>query len=148
VSRNHGPDEFRDPRDTSAEAVRDPRQSAPPESSREQGRGSGPQEDGRLTPNRAPEPTQAQSAEPRETFEVRGKTNRLRSSEIQTLSEFGKFRAVATKDLQEFAYHGDKDRARADVQNLVRHGLIAEKKIPHPETSPLWLLTSELLTYP
>jgi hypothetical protein len=141
VSRSHGPDEFLVPRDTSAEAIRDPRQSAPPEPSRELGQGSDPQKDGRLTPNRAPEPTQARSAEPREIFEVRGKTYRLRSSEIQTLTELGKFRAVATKDLQEFAYQGDKDRTRADVQNLIRHGLIAEKKIPHPETSPRRLLT-------
>ena len=141
MSRSHGPDEFLDSRDTSAEAVRDPRQTDRPEPSREQGQGSGQQEDGRLTPNRAPEPTQARSAGPRETFEVRGKTYRLRSSEIQTLGELGKFRAVATKDLQEFAYHGDKDRASADVQNLIRHGLIAEKKIPHPDTSPRRLLT-------
>jgi hypothetical protein len=27
------------------------------------------------------------------------------------------------------------------VQNLIRHGLIAEKKIPHPDTSPRRLLT-------
>jgi hypothetical protein len=27
------------------------------------------------------------------------------------------------------------------VQNLIRHGLIAEKKIPHPEPSPRRLLT-------
>jgi len=141
VSRSHGPDEFPDPRDTSAEAVRDPWQRDRPEPSREQGQGSGPQENGRLTPNRAPEPAQARSAEPREIFEVRGKTYRLRSSEIQILSELGKFRAVATKDLQEFAYHGDKGRASADVQNLIRHGLIAEKKIPHPDTSPRRLLT-------
>ena len=141
MSRNHGPDEFLDQRDISAEAIRDPRQSATPEPSREQGQGSDPQEDGRLTPNRAPAPTQPRSAEPREIFEVRGKTYRLRSSEIQTLSELGKFRAVATKDLEEFAYQGDKDLARADVQNLIRHGLIAEKKIPNPETSPRRLLT-------
>ncbi len=65
---------------------------------------------------------------------MRGKTYRLRSSEIQTLTELGKFRAVATKDLQEFAYQGDKDRARADVQNLIRQGLVAEKRfrIPTP----------------
>jgi hypothetical protein len=141
VSRSHGSDEFLDPRDTSAEAIRDSRQSAPPEPSREQGQGGDPQENARLAPSQGPEPTQARSAEPRETLEVRGKTYRLRSSEIQTLSELGKFRAVATKDLQDFAYHGDKDRTRADVQNLIRHGLIAEKKIPHPETSPRRLLT-------
>src|SRR5262249_8522310 len=124
VSRSHGPDEFLDPRDTSAEVVREPRQNDRSEPSREQGQGSEPQEDGRLTPRRAPETTEPRSAEPRQTFEVRGKTYRLRSSEIQTLSELGKFRAVASKDLQEFAYEGDKDRAKADVQNLLRQGLV------------------------
>ena len=141
MSRSHGPDEFVDPRDIPAENIQAPRQSDHPEPSREQGQGSDRQEDGRLAPSRAPAPTQARSVEPRQALEIRGKTYRLRSSEIQALSELGKFRAVATKDLQEFAYQRDKARARADVQNLIRQGLIAEKKIPHPETSPRRLLT-------
>jgi hypothetical protein len=141
VSRSHGPDEFLDPRDNSAEAIRDPRPSDRPESSREQGQGSEPQEDGRLTPSHAPELTQPRSAESREAFEVHGRTYRLRSSEIRTLTELGKFRAVASKDLQEFAYKGDKDRAKADVQNLIRQGLVAEKRIPHSDISPRRLLT-------
>ncbi len=141
MSRSHGPDEFLDPRDPSAEVIREPRQTDRPEHSREQGQGSEPQEGGRLTPSRAPEPTQPRPAEPRETFEVRGKTHRLRSSEIRTLTELGKFRAVASKDLQEFAYQGDKDRAKADAQNLIRQGLVAEKRIPHSDISPRRLLT-------
>lgn len=141
MSRSHGPDGFLDPRDNSAEAIRDPRPSDRPESSREQGQGSEPQEDGRLTPSHAPELTQPRSAEPREAFEVHGRTYRIRSSEIRTLTELGKFRAVASKDLQEFAYQGDKDRARVDVQNLIRQGLVAEKRIPHSDISPRRLLT-------
>jgi hypothetical protein len=141
VSRSHGPDEFPDPRCTSAEANRDLRDSDRSEPSREQGQGSDPQDDVRLRPCQAPEPTQARSAEPRETYKARAKTYRLRSSEIHTLAELGKFRAVASKDLQEFAYQGDKDSARADVQNLIRQGLVAEKAIPHAETSPRRLLT-------
>lgn len=141
MSRSHGPDEYLNPRDNSAEAIRDRRPSDRPESSREQGQGSEPQEDGRLTPSHAPELTQSRSAEPREGFEVQRRTYRLRSSEIRTLTELGKFRAVASKDLQEFAYQGDKDRAKADVQNLIRQGLVAEKRIPHSELSPRRLLT-------
>jgi hypothetical protein len=136
MARSHGPDELLDPRDTSVEVIRGPRQSERPELSREQGQGSEPQEGGRLTPNRAPEPTQPRSAEPREAFEVRGKTYRLRSSEIRTLSELGKFRAVASRDLDEFAYEGDKDRAKADVQNLIRQGLVAEKHKSAPAPYP------------
>ena len=113
MSRSHGPDDFLDPRDIPAEGIQDPRRSDHREPSREQGQGSDPQEDGRLAPSPAREPTRARSAEPRQGLEIRGKTYRLRSSEIQALSELGKFRAVATKDLQEFAYQGDKARARA-----------------------------------
>jgi hypothetical protein len=141
VSRSHAPDEFLDPRDTSAEAIRDPRQSGRPEPSREQGQGSEPQEDGRLTPSGAPEPTQPRSAEPRQAFSVRGRIYRLRPSEIQTLSEIGKFRAVGISDLREFAYHGERVRAKVDVKNLIRQGLLSTRKIPHPETSPRRLLT-------
>jgi hypothetical protein len=141
VSRSHGPDEFLDPRDNSGEAIPDPRPSGRPESSREQGQGSEPQEDGRLMPSHAPELNQPRSAEQREAFEVHGRAYRLRSSEIRTLTELGKFRAVASKDLQEFAYQGDKVRAKADVQNLIRQGLVAEKRIPHSDISPRRLLT-------
>ena len=141
MSRSRGPDEFRDPHDTSAKAIRDLRQGDRPEPSREQTQGSEPQEDGRLTPSRAPEPTEPRSAEPRKTFEVRGKTYRLRSLEIRTLTELGKFRAVAISDLREFAYQGDRTRAIVDVKNLIRQGLVSTRKIPHPETSPRRLLT-------
>lgn len=141
MSRSHGPDEFHDPRDNSAEAIRDPRPSDRPEPSREKGQGSEPQEDGRLTPSHAPKLTQPRSAKPREAFEVHGRTYRLRSSEIRTLTELGKFRAVASKDLQEFAYQGHKDGAKADVQNLIRQGLVAEKRIPHSDISPRRILT-------
>lgn len=140
MSRSHGSDEYLDPREA-AEGSADSRHLGHSSPSREQGQGTTPQEDGRLTPRRAPESTQERSTEPRERYEVRGKTYRLRSSEIHTLAELGKFRAVACKDLEEFAYHGDKDRTGADVQNLIRQGLVAEKEIPHPETSPRRLLT-------
>ena len=132
MSRSHGPDEFLDPRDTSAETVRDPRQSGRPEPSREQGQGSEPQEDSRLTPSRAPEPTQPRSAEPRQAFSVRGRIYRLRPSETQTLSELGKFRAVALRDLREFAYQGDRARANVDVKNLaIHHGFAKPREARH-----------------
>src|SRR6266850_2045768 len=73
VSRSHGPDDFLDPRDIPAEGIQDPRRSDHREPSREQGQGSGPQEDGRLAPGRAPEPTRSRSVELRKTFDIRGK---------------------------------------------------------------------------
>jgi hypothetical protein len=55
--------------------------------------------------------------------------------------ELGKFRAVANEDLAEFAYGGNNDRMRPDVEHLVRQGLIEMKSIPHEETGSRRLLT-------
>jgi hypothetical protein len=79
--------------------------------------------------------------EPRKAYECRGRTYTVRSSEIGTLAEIGKFRAVATEDLEEFRYYGEKDRMRPDLANLIRQGLVAEKSIPHSDTAPRRLLT-------
>ena len=53
MSRSHGPDEFLDPRDTSADAIPRPQQADRPEPSREQGQGGDSPEDGRLSRARA-----------------------------------------------------------------------------------------------
>ena len=65
--------------------------------------------------------------------ELRGRSYRLRNSEITTMVEVGKFRALAFEDLAEFAYGRDKDRLRPDVENLFQQGLIQMKSIPHEE---------------
>jgi len=69
----------------------------------------------------------------------------LRNSEIQAMTDIGKFRAVAAKDLEEFIYCGDKKHMDADLTNLREQRLIAEREIPHGETSPrrLVALTKE-----
>jgi hypothetical protein len=54
----------------------------------------------------------------------RDKTYSLRESEIQTLSEVGKFRVIARDDLAEFAYNGDRSRMENDIGNLTRQGLV------------------------
>src|SRR5215475_9538998 len=48
----------------------------------------------------------------RTKYADRNKEYSLRSSEIHTLGEVGKFRVVAMNDLAEFAYNGDRSRAR------------------------------------
>jgi hypothetical protein len=80
-------------------------------------------------------------AAPRTVYELRGRTYRLRNSEIATMVELGKFRAVAREDLAEFAYKGDADRMRPDVENLFRRGLAEMKSIPHEATGSRQLLT-------
>jgi len=141
VSRSHAPDEFIDPRPTSGEAIPRPQQSDRPDSSREQGPGGDSPEGARLRLVEPAEPAQVRTGEPRHAFSVRGRIYRLRPSEIQTLSEIGKFRAVGISDLREFAYQGDRVGAMVDVKNLIRQRLVSTRKIPHPETSPRRLLT-------
>lgn len=81
------------------------------------------------------------TAETRTVHELRGRTYRLRSSEIATMVELGKFRAMAKEDLSEFAYGSNDDRMRPDVENLVRQGLVEMKSIPQEETGSRQLLT-------
>ncbi len=57
------------------------------------------------------------------------------------MTDIGKFRAVAMQDLEEFAYAGNRKHLEADLTNLRAQGLIAEREIPHHETSPRRLVT-------
>ena len=66
----------------------------------------------------------------------RHKTYSLRDSEIHTLSEVGKFRVVATKDLAQFAYNGDGSRMENDVENLARQGLVRESSVATIQYNP------------
>ena len=65
----------------------------------------------------------------------------LRDSEIHALSEVGKFRVVATRDLAEFAYNGDRSRVENDVESLVRQGLMRQNTIADPEHNPTQVVT-------
>ena len=134
MSRSYTPDEFLDPRQSRGERAR-PRTNDAPRPPRSKGPGSGENE-GPVPRDNVRNVRGARFAGLRKQFRVRGKSYRLR-----TLGELGKFCAVSIKDLEEFAYGGDTDRTSADVRNLVRQGLVAEKAIPHPETSPRRLLT-------
>jgi hypothetical protein len=75
------------------------------------------------------------TVEPRKPNEYRNRTYAPRGSEIQTMTDVGKFRAVDAKDLREFAYGGDSKHLKADLTNLRRQGLIVEREIPHQETA-------------
>lgn len=136
MSRDYQPGDHLDPR-VSSEG-REPNTSAPPKTDevREQASNNAPQ-----SLSREPELTGTRTAENRTVHELRGRTYRLRSSEIATMVELGKFRAVAKEDLSEFAYGSNDDRMRPDVENLVRQGLVEMKSIPHEETGSRQLLT-------
>ena len=63
----------------------------------------------------------------RNVYRNREYTYSLRTSEIHTLIEAGRFRVVNTDDLARFAYAGDRERMESDIRNLVRQGLAEER---------------------
>jgi hypothetical protein len=54
---------------------------------------------------------------------------RLRDSEIHTLTEVGRFRAVDADDLEGHAYGGDRRRMSADLRSLREQGLVETHRI-------------------
>lgn len=77
----------------------------------------------------------------RTRYTDRNKDYSLRDSEIHTLSEVGKFRVAAAKDLVELAYNGDRDRMENDVENLARQGLVRVTSISDNEHNPMQVVT-------
>ncbi len=77
----------------------------------------------------------------RTKYTDRNKEYSLRDSEIHTLGEVGKFRVVATNDLAEFAYNGNRSRMENDVESLARQGLLTQTAIADPEHNPTQVVT-------
>ncbi len=65
----------------------------------------------------------------RTIYRGRSRDYSLRESEIQTLTDLGKFRIVPADDLARFAYHGDRSRVESDLHSLSRQGLIEQRSI-------------------
>jgi hypothetical protein len=93
------------------------------------------------SPGRASDRPRVATPQTRSVYELRGRTYRLRNSEIATMVELGKFRAVAREDLAELVYDRNNDRVRPDVENLLRQGLVEMKSIAHEEMGSRQLLT-------
>jgi len=79
----------------------------------------------------------------RSQYKDRDRTYALRSSEIHTLTEVGKFRVLGVDDLTTFAYNGDRERMQSDLRSLARQGLIE-----HRGTTPLKKESRRVLTLP
>jgi len=77
----------------------------------------------------------------RTKYADRDKDYSLRDSEVHTLSEVGKFRVVAARDLVEFAYNGDRSRMENDVESLARQGLANVTGIADSEHNRIQVLT-------
>jgi hypothetical protein len=125
----------------------DPREPVLPHRSVKERELDQPSGDSSRTPDSAPigEPPrrgrERLSTEPREIHEIRGRTFRVRESEVGAMVELGKFRAIAQEDLIEFFYTGDKGRFRPDIENLLGQGLLQLKVIPHEDKGSRTLLT-------
>jgi hypothetical protein len=136
MSRGYQPEDQLDPRVSSGDREPNPGDPPRPDEVRERASSDGPQSVGHQ-----PGRVVSRSLEPRTVYEFRGRSYRLRNSEVATMVELGKFRAVASKDLAEFVYDGNKDRMRPDVENLFRQGLIEMKSIPNELVGSRQLLT-------
>ena len=124
MARGYEPEEFIGPREASEEREPKAQHPSPNAESRDQVREEPAQGGGSHTDFGA-----IRSPELRQVYEIRGRTYRLRTSEITTMVEVGKFRAIAREDLTEFAYGSDKGRMRPDGENLIRQGLVQMKSI-------------------
>lgn len=65
----------------------------------------------------------------RENYMDRDKSYALRPSEINAITEVGKFRVVGIEDLANFTYLGDRSRMQSDLRNLKEQGLIVERRM-------------------
>jgi hypothetical protein len=136
MPRGYEPEEFIGPREVSDEREPKSQQSSRNEEPRDQVR----KEREELESSQS-NPGAARTPELRKVYEIRGRTYRLRTSEIATMVELGKFRAIAQEDLTEFACASDKGRMRPDVENLIRQSMVQMKSVPHEEKGKRQLLT-------
>src|SRR6266403_3416584 len=65
----------------------------------------------------------------RTIYRCRNREYSLRESEVQTLTDLGKFRMVPADDLARFAYRGDRSQMDSDLRSLSRQGLIEQRSI-------------------
>ena len=128
MSRDFSPD-----LDTFREAVREVREK-PQESRRSAPAQDSRQRDESRTLSRLPEvqesrPREVPPKEARTVLYDRYRAYDLRESETQTLTDLGKFRVIAADDLARYGYDGDKGRMEQETTNLIRQGLVEEKRV-------------------
>ena len=128
MARDFSPDvdDFREAVREVREKSQESRRSAPTHDSR--------QRDEDRTLSRLPEvqdsrPREVPPKEARTVLYDRYRAYDLRESEAQTLTDLGKFRVIAADDLARFGYDGDKGRMEQETTNLIRQGLVEEKRV-------------------
>jgi hypothetical protein len=133
MSRDHSPEQWHGPQDPLFRKEKTRHREAGADG-QEIGRGGGTENQSRMGGSSAQRETEARTVEPRQVYSFRDRTYSLRSSELETMADVGKFRAVDIHDLVEFAYAGNRRHLDADLANLRKQGLVAERKAPHRET--------------
>jgi hypothetical protein len=141
MSRDLTPPEFDDRgRDSSDAGARSTDRSS---QNREPGERTVSHETSERSPERAPGDRRPEIpfGDGRTVLYDRGRGYRLSESEVRTIVELGKFRVVASHDLAEHAYGGEKEAAERDLASLVHQGLARKGLLHGPEANPRELLT-------
>jgi DNA-binding PadR family transcriptional regulator len=127
-----------EPRNSTSER-RQERESASPSAGR--GGSNGPSTEELPDRQHSIEQTPDGRGDRRTRYQDRGRSYSLRSSEIEALSDIGRFRALDAEDLARFVYQGDAARASRDFENLRQQGLVEEKTVFRAQRPPRKLLT-------
>jgi hypothetical protein len=65
----------------------------------------------------------------RTVYRDRDRLYSLRSSEVRTLADLGKFRVVPEDDLARFGYQGNRGQMESDIRSLARQNLIEQRTV-------------------
>ena len=107
--------------------------------------GRGPSDDSSSSTPDRPERKEkvARSKPPERRIEHRDRQRgyKLRSSEIEAMSDIGRFRTVDIQDLSRFAYRGDEARMQQDLESLRKQGLVEEKTLLRAHKQPRKVVT-------
>src|SRR5260370_4145790 len=128
MSRDFTPDlnEFREP-------SRGPRESPGPTAGArrrlERTRGETPRPEARSMYVREPRPKDVPPRDSRAVLYDRYRGYDLRESEIQTLTDLGKFRIINAEDLALHGYGGDRGRMERETESLIRQGLVEQNRL-------------------
>jgi hypothetical protein len=104
----------RPPRDTRPDTARTREEIPPPES--------------RFRDVREPLPKEVPPRDARAVLYDRYRGYDLRESEIQALTDLGKFRVINADDLARHGYGGDRGRMERETESLIRQGLVEQKR--------------------
>jgi hypothetical protein len=65
----------------------------------------------------------------------------MRNSEIHSLTEIGRFRVIAARDLAKHEYQGNNERMEMDIRDLRKHGLVTNRTVEISRKKSLRVVT-------